>query len=100
MKDTINIIAKDIAKDLLNESIIDENVISLKIKTALNALLDKNKNITGIDYVRMQHKLIKQNKQVKKLTVERDFWKDVSKIYIRDNINDYYNRLEIKLKNT
>ena len=43
----------------------------------------------------MQNKLRKQNKEVKIKTIERDFWKDIAKIYIGDNINEYYNRLDL-----
>jgi hypothetical protein len=95
MKETINKVAKDISQDLLKENIIDENVIAIKIKNAINILLDKNKNVTGIDYIRMQNRLRKQNQELKRKTIERDFWKDIAKIYIGYNINEYYNRLDL-----
>lgn len=100
MKELIKSISEDLTKSILSETFIDANLIQVKIESALKILLSKSVRPAEVNVKFLEDKMAKKNKQARRDTIERDFWKTIAKTYIgENNIQQYYERLNLILKN-
>jgi hypothetical protein len=98
INDIIDSVSDDLCNSILNDSIIDKNTIIVKIRASIRILISQLDNDAGIQHQYLQTKISEYKKRNKKYIIERDFWKKIAKAYIGENINQYYDRLDVALK--
>jgi len=100
MKELIKSVSEDLAESILSETLIDANLIHVKIESALKVLISRSKKPSSVNMQFMTDKLSERNKQARIDAIEKNFWKTVAKTYVGENhIKEYYERLNLMLKN-
>lgn len=100
MKELIKSVSEDLAESILSETFIDANLIQVKIESALKVLISQSKKPNSVNMQFMANKLTERNKQAQIDAIEKNFWKTIAKTYIgENNIQQYYERLNLMLKN-